>query len=614
MRIPLKIFLALLLLTYLFPLRVVAGNSYKYDVNLNHIEDDRVKVSCKLPHSGQSTIEFIFPNLIPGSYAYKEYGRYITNFRAFDDKGKELRVKKADKYNFAILNASSVDRIEYEVNDSWEEKNGRKFIFQPGGTNINAGKNFVINNYGFFGYIEGMKNLEFEITFHKPSKLKFYSILEKTSQGDSLDYVRASTYDELGDNPIMYCPPDDATFIAGGSEIQVCVYSETNKISALQVVDALRPIGKALERFFGELPVPKYLFLFYFADENKVSTPKGSGLGSGYGALEHHRCSFYFLPDAEIDYIADGIKSTTSHEFLHILTPLNVHSREIEDFNFRIPDMSKHLWMYEGVTEYFAWLCQLQDSTISEEAFCDEFRDKIISSEKFGEFSMTEMSKNVCEKKNQKLYESVYTRGALLAMMLDLLIIDRSDGLQSLKSVMLELRNRYGPSKPFDDDSLFEEIVAMTHPDVRDYFEKYIIGKLQPDYSKFFDLIGYEYHDVYTKHVYFFGNFNLRINENGTFSFYKVGSNSLGVLEDDVFLDINNEAVSSDNVVELFKKYFIDNEEEKAITIVVERKGSQITLQATPVKGTRTIKFALMPNKSPDERSGKNRSHFLGFP
>jgi predicted metalloprotease with PDZ domain len=43
-----------------------------------------------------------------------------------------------------------------------------------------------------------------------------------------------------------------------------------------------------------------------------------------------------------------------SHEFFHIVTPLSIHSKEIQDFDYNDPKMSQHLWMYEGVTEYFA--------------------------------------------------------------------------------------------------------------------------------------------------------------------------------------------------------------------------------------------------------------------
>jgi hypothetical protein len=136
---------------------------------------------------------------------------------------------------------------------------------------------------------------------------------------------------------------------------------------------------------------------------------KSKGLGSGFGALEHNHCSFYFLPESSnSSNVASTIRDVCTHEFLHILTPLNVHSREIEDFNFRVPVMSQHLWMYEGVTEYFSLLAQLQDKELTEEKFFKKIRVKMIQSAAFGTFSMTDMSKNVIESK--KIPECLFAR------------------------------------------------------------------------------------------------------------------------------------------------------------------------------------------------------------
>ena len=151
-----------------------------------------------------------------------------------------------------------------------------------------------------------------------------------------------------------------------------------------------------------------------------------------------------------------------AHEFLHILTPLNIHSEEIENFDFRHPKMSQHLWMYEGITEYFSWLVMMQDSIVTVEDFQEEMARKITRSAAHGWFSYTEMSKNVLDKKNQDLYMDVYSGGALLGWMLDLELLKLSNGEYSLRDLMMELAAKYGPSKPFKDDELFDEIEAMT--------------------------------------------------------------------------------------------------------------------------------------------------------
>lgn len=595
-------------------INILYADQYAYSVDLLNINNDQVKITCIPPKQTNNRVDFIFPNIIPGSYALKEYGRYIDRLIAYDENGKKLKIKKADKYNFSILGADKLAKIEYYVNDSWEEKKGNRFIFQPGGTNIEAGKNFVLNNYGFFGYIEGEKNIPFDITISKPTYLKGYSYLNINSKNENTDLITASTYDKLADNPIMYCPAQDATIKVGSSEIDICVYSENNKVTAKQVAEILKPLTKALERFFGVLPVDKYLFMIYLADESKLPKLKGKGLGSGFGALEHNHCSFYFLPESSnLEDTKRMLSEVCAHEFLHILTPLNIHSKEIEDFNFRTPIMSKHLWMYEGMTEYFSQLIQMQDSITTIKDFMSEMRSKLFSSNEFDIFSMTEMSKNVVEKANQARYLSVYSRGALLAMMLDILIIDKSNGKNSLCQVMMQLAKKYGPSKPFNDNDLIPEIEALTYPEVGSFFKNYIIGTATPDINTYLNLINYSFSPIYKREVYYFGKFELDYSESKNHYFFSgVESNLLGILEGDVLLSINEIEVKQENISDLYKANFSENTEGKSVRIKIARNGTEITLNGNPKKAIKESKNYIYKSQETTTKATLNLKKFTG--
>ncbi|HRG53254.1 MAG TPA: hypothetical protein PLL00_10490 [Bacteroidia bacterium] len=602
----------LLLIAFALFFQLGRAQKYEYNLDLQTIKKDRVKVSCVVPQQTNDRIDFIFPNVIPGSYALKEFGRYIKNFKAYDANGKKLKVKKADRYNFSILDAKRLKRIEYNVDDSWEEKDGDHFIFQPGGTNISAGSNFVINNYGFFGYIDGMKTVPYDITIQKPSNLKGYSYLTINSTSPTTDHISIGNYDLLADSPIMYCPPQDATFKVGKSEITACVFSENNKINANQMVEILKPIGTALQHFFGELPVDRYVFIFYLADATKVPKRKGKGLGSGFGALEHNHSSMYFMPENYgFESLKENMSQVCAHEFLHILTPLNLHSKEIEDFNFRVPVMSKHLWMYEGVTEYFSQIIQLQDSLITMEDFMNEMRSKINTSSEFDTFSMTQMSKDVITSENQARYLSVYSRGAVLGMILDLLIIDKSNGSNSLRQVLMELTKKYGPSRPFNDDDLIPEIVALTYPEVGDFFKKYIVGSETPDYNVYFNTIGYQFSNLYKESIYYFGNFGLRYNENTKeLLFTDVQNNAFGLKNNDVFVSVANQDIKMENAAELFIKYFKENKSPEAIYVTILRNGKKLDLVARPQPATRTRSNFVHASEKLTEKEQNNLKKF----
>ena len=151
-------------------------------------------------------------------------------------------------------------------------------------------------------------------------------------------------------------------------------------------------------------------FFFILKMHRECVAETGDG---GYGALEHNYSSLYFLPEIGMESrLHSLVNEVAGHEFLHIQTPLNLHSEEIENFDFIDPKMSQHLWLYEGVTEYFAHLVQVQNGLIDQATFFKNMQDKIRQAEEFGNFSMTEMSKNVLTEAYKSKYNSVYNKGA----------------------------------------------------------------------------------------------------------------------------------------------------------------------------------------------------------
>lgn len=443
--------------------------TYSITVDLVNVADDRVKVVIHTPVTNKKEIDYVMPAVIPGSYKQKDFGRFIYDFKAYSVKGKKLKVVKKGVNVFTIRKADQLARIEYWVDDTWDAEE-EKFVFQPGGTNIQHKRNFVINHQGFYGYLEGFKNIEYNIQYLRPEE--FYgetnlyirrkvspATIDQPKAGTALDYIIAPNYVQLVDNPIMYCKPDTTSFYSGNMNVHISVYSDNGVVKSSSIKKAVEPLAKALENFFGELPVNNYYFIMYF--------PKNNGEGvtryGGFGALEHSYGSMYFLPETDDEEaLTDMIQGIAGHEFLHILTPLNIHSEEIENFDFRNPKMSQHLWMYEGVTEYFSHLVRIKNDLIDEEALVFEMNDKIRRAAGYADVSFTDMSKNILDEKYNEMYNNVYQKGALIAFILDIKLNYLSKGKMGLRELMMKLSEYYGPNKPFKDDELFDKIYELS--------------------------------------------------------------------------------------------------------------------------------------------------------
>jgi predicted metalloprotease with PDZ domain len=147
--------------------------------------------------------------------------------------------------------------------------------------------------------------------------------------------------------------------------------------------------------------------------------------------------------------------------------------------------------MYEGTTEYFSHLFQVQENLIDEKEFYDRILLKINRSKGYNDsMSFTEMSTNIVNEPYQSNYSNVYQKGALINMCLDLLIREMTQGEKGILTILQQLAEKYGVDKPFEDKALIEEITAMTSDVVRAFFENHIQGNTPIDYNVFFAKVG----------------------------------------------------------------------------------------------------------------------------
>ncbi|MFN0200199.1 MAG: hypothetical protein ACKVTZ_01690 [Bacteroidia bacterium] len=501
-----------LLFTFLLALSIqaFADNVYRYSVDLVNVVNDQVSVSLEVPTVSKSVMLFHFPATIPGTYATEDYGRFIADFQALDANGKALAVKKISNNSFEITGATNLKTIRYKVDDSFDTNIKKDKIFEPAGTNIEAGKNYVFNNSGFFGFLEGMEKLPVELSFQKPSNLYGVTAMQQTEATATTQKMRADDYHQLVDCPILFAKPDTVSFRVNNTHVTLSVYAESGNAMAKEIYGEMKASMEAIAKFLPALPVDRYAFLIYVADLRQYKDALTGNItpgkiiqllaafgGKGFGALEHGNSSLYYMPEFGIEGmdVKDQMKDVAIHEFMHIITPLGLHSQHIGDFNYVKPVMSRHLWLYEGITEYFAGLIQVQAGLMTEKDYTQNVvRTKIASGSDFpiSKMSMTEMSAQVLEKPYHKQYAHVYDRGAILGLLLDAEIIRLTDAKKTLKDVVLTLRNRYGANKSFEETTFIKEFVAEVHPDLQKFFDTYISGRTDWD-LKNLSTIGMEY-------------------------------------------------------------------------------------------------------------------------
>ncbi|MAO34496.1 MAG: peptidase M61 [Zunongwangia sp.] len=557
-------------------------------IDLVNVTDDKVKVSVDPAKITTEEISFFIPKTVPGTYSTDNYGRFIENFKAYDYDGNELTFTHQDDNTWTISNAKALDKVSYEVNDSYDIE-GENDVFSPAGTNIDADKNFMLNLHGFVGYFSKLQEEPYRIEILRPDNLIAGTSLTPTTKDEnpddnfSTDTYTVGRYFEVTDHPIMYAKPDTTSFDVQGMKVLLDVYSPTGKFSAQDIKPGIEKMISAQKKFLGDInDTEKYAILLYLSDLQKKDA-------RGFGALEHHTSTTVVLPEtmqkAQLD---ESMKDVVSHEFFHIVTPLSVHSNEIHYFDYNDPKMSQHLWMYEGVTEYFANLFQINQGLISNQDFYDRMSEKIASSMNFDDtVPFTVMSENILTDQYKDSYYNVYQKGALIGMALDIRLRELSDGKIGILDLMKKLSKKYGKDKPFNDEDLIGDIVALTYPEIQSFFDQYVTGETPIPYNEFFAKVGLEEKSSMINTGYFLNGQVPYIDGDpvsGELFFRKgIGFNTflekLGVEGGDIIKTVNGTEYTIKNVYGLITSSQ-SWEEGSDIEIVVDRDGEEITLTA----------------------------------
>ncbi|WP_299702195.1 peptidase M61 [uncultured Pontibacter sp.] len=610
----------LLLLSLHFSCSSVATQSsseprYAVTIDLTQVKNDKLPVSLRPPAIKQGETIYNMPKIVPGTYSVSDFGKFVSEFQALDKQGKPLPVERIDTNRWRISQAQNLDRITYWVDDTFDAERRQDVLFEPGGTNIEQGTNFLINTFGFVGYFDGLKQVPYELTITKPQGFYGSTALQATSSTATADTYNVPNYVELADSPLMYNKPDTTVLNLGETEVLVSVYSPTGRVTSKPIADNIRDILEAQRSYLGgTLPVDKYAFLIY--------VPQRPGKSGSYGALEHANSSVYYLPEMPEERFNSTMRDVAAHEFFHIVTPLSIQSEEIHDFDFINPRMSKHLWLYEGVTEYFASHVQVHEQLISVDEFMQKIREYLFSSMAYNDtLAFTEMSSRVLDE-HEKEYGNVYQKGALIGMALDIQLRDLSDGQYGLVDLMQDLAKTYGKGKPFKDDELFDKITELTYPEIRTFFARYVEGSEPLPLNELFSKVGVQYEAVSEQLVNSYGGFvpgydreadKITVAETDEMDEF---GRQMGFKEGDQLLAFNGKEITPMNIREIIGEDLQQAKPGSKIEFTVGRKDAKGNVKPKKLTGKitqlrREVLHLLEPMEQPTDRQLRLRAAWL---
>ncbi len=592
-------------------------------LDLTAVVDDKVPVTINPGRFNTETVTYRLPRVVQGTYSVSDFGKYVDDFKALNYNGDELSTTKVDDNTWTISGAAELDIITYYVNDTYDiETNGGiggEQPFSPAGTNIEP-ENYVLNLHGFIGYFDSLKNNQYTLDVTAPATFVRTSALENKGMTSSADGTAITTsyfaprYFDITDNPMMYGNLDVEEFMVGDIKIVLSLYSPTKKHTASSLKETVYKMMEAQKVYLGDInSTPRYDIYVYLSKGDETS-PKG------FGALEHHTSTVaVFAENSPLEGLKSSMVDVVSHEFFHIVTPLSVHSEDIHYFDYNKPTFSKHLWMYEGVTEYFAQHFQVYEGLISNEEFYNTINQKIGTSKQLDDaMSFTIMSENVLEEPYASNYYNVYMKGALIGMCIDILMRKESNGQRSMLSLMKQLSSKYGKNKPFEDDKLIAEITDMTYPSVGEFLRTHVEGDVPINYNDFFEMVGLTMGETEVETNYIFaGGQNIIFDGDqakGTIFFSPMALKnsfwaSQGIQAGDVIKKVNGTELTLQSAQQVIGGMFMWKEGQE-ITMDLERNGEPIVIKATLTKPI-AVSESIIENENATESQIELRNAWL---
>lgn len=505
----------------------------QYSIDLNDRQNDTFKVTLKVDKLSDANNAYQFASTAPGTYQVMNLGRFVSKFKAFDKKGREIETKKISVNQWEISTPKKVKKISYTIAETWDTPVEENPIYKMCGTSIED-DHVLINAHCVFGYLTDMQSEPMSIDLTYPENWKIGTALNTNEVGA----YYATSYDHAVDSPILLGRLTTASTNLNGSSIEIYTYSKTDLISSEQLLASMTNMLKAAGDFMVDFPVDRYAFLYHFEDES-------------WGAWEHSYSSEYVMKEAEYTpKFGQSITDIAAHEFFHVVTPLNIHSEIIQEFNFVTPTPSEHLWLYEGTTEWASHMMQLRYGLTSIEDYFKMLGNKLSTDSYFdSNYSLSKLALNSYTKEGQKQYANIYMRGALVAGLLDIKLLELSDGKRGYREVINELSKIYGPTTPFSEKDFFNEFVSVTYPEIEEFFELYVKNANPLPMAEYYGKLGINYTPkVKTgKQVASMG-MHIGVPE-GKFTFMKVNKElaELGLQANDELVAINGEVLTMQN-------------------------------------------------------------------
>ncbi|GAB3491893.1 PDZ domain-containing protein [Spirosoma knui] len=405
-----------------------------------------IAVEARLTDITTPEVELQLPAWRPGRYELQQFARNIQRFEVVDAEGQPLPFRKITKDRWLVQTNGSTELIA--------RYNYYALLATPNllnaGTSYISDTLFYVNPVNLCLYEEGRIDEPCLLDVVIPDSWTVAGGLrpgEQTTAG--VRTFRASDFYELVDCPLMAAPAmQHVQYEVRGVQFHVWIQGgrRTNgdpTFDAARIIDDFSRFSERQLDLYGTFPEPDYHFLALV-----LPVPH-------YHGVEHRNSTVLVLgPNDEGEGLYQDLLGVASHELFHAWNIIRIRPVELLPYDFTQENYFQTCFVAEGVTTYYGDLMLRQSGVFDDEAYLKELQvlfKRHFEANGRAFQSLVESSWDLWldgyEKGVPDRKVSVYHKGAIAALILDLHIRRVTDHAHSLDDVMRRMWEQFG--KPF---------------------------------------------------------------------------------------------------------------------------------------------------------------------
>ena len=447
-------------------------------------------VCMTIQDPAQDEQRFSLPAWIPGSYLLREFAKSLSPItgRVGDDP---IVVHKIDRNTWAVRGASGTLTLEYDVY-AWDMSVRSAHLDQTHG--YYNGTSVCLMAHGFEHEAHSVDLIA--PTDEKCADWRVATTLRRV-RGEAWGFgsFEAPDYDDLIDHPVEMGTFTLASFEARGVPHHIAITGQ-HSCDLERLCADLTIICEHQIDMFGELPeMDAYLF-------------QVMAVGNAYGGLEHRSSTSLICKRDDLPQIGDTDVTEGYRQFLGLCSHEYFHTwnvKRIKPALFLPYDLSKEahttlLWAFEGITSYYDDLCLVRSGRVDTASYLEllgrgatrVYRSSGRHKQSLFESSFDAWTKFYRQDENApNAIISYYTKGALVALAVDMKIRKVTEDQKSLDDVMRILWARHGkPLVGVPEDGVENIIEEVAGADLGDFFDSALRGTADLTFDELLEQVG----------------------------------------------------------------------------------------------------------------------------